>query len=85
MLSEKNVSISKLLADPDQKYFRSFIAYQHVFELAKKPSHATVPLTVLRIRITLMRIWIANFFTLKFVIAKNSYVPDLFFLSADYR
>jgi len=44
MLSEKILQISWLLADPDQKIFRSWIVYRHVFQPTKKPSHATLPL-----------------------------------------
>jgi len=36
----QKLSISRLLADQDQKFF----TFRHLFQRAKKPSHATVPL-----------------------------------------
>jgi len=44
-VNNTNPSISQLLVEPEQKKFRCLISYRHVFQRAKKPSHATVPLS----------------------------------------
>jgi len=45
--SHTNLSIYQLVVEPEQKKFRSWITYRHVFQRAIKPSHATVPLSIL--------------------------------------
>jgi len=47
-LSDVIFAVLPSLGDPDQKYFRTSISRPGGLDKAKKPSHATVPLTVLR-------------------------------------
>jgi len=57
-VNNTNPSISQLLVEPEQKKFWAWITYRHVFQQAKKPSHATVPLKLLPARLDIRR----NFF-----------------------